>query len=407
MMFSINKHTLKIMGVKKNLRFLIKSFCYSIVQLIYLFLYPLCRVMNIKVFSVQYGEIGHLAGELDCYVKEGILGLRPQYFSILLIPHKNVANRHLLNYWKKYVCIIDSPFIFPFVAEQIKNNIHNYNVLKYFQVTGKSIAAVGIQNRYYGRPPLLSLTDFDRKRGWEALQKLGAPKDAWFVCVHCREARDTNEIQKELSLRNVDINNYFLAMEEVVNRGGWVVRMGDTVMKPIPAMKNIIDYAHLDIKSDWMDVFLCASCRFFLGSRSGLSMLASVFGVPSVIVNVVPFSAILGYGPNDISTPKFIWSEKKKCYFSFKEILSSHISNFLFRSQFLANAIQAIENSPEDIKEVTVEMLNRLEGKLKYSEEDECLQAQFKSLMNPTHYSYGAMSRAGKDFLRKYKHLLE
>jgi hypothetical protein len=52
-------------------------------------------------------------------------------------------------------------------------------------------------------------------------------------------------------------------------------------------------------------------------------------------------------------------------------------------------------------------MLDKTEGKIRYSAEDELLQARFKSLMQPDHYSYGAMSRIGRDFLRKYSELLE
>jgi len=54
-----------------------------------------------------------------------------------------------------------------------------------------------------------------------------------------------------------------------------------------------------------------------------------------------------------------------------------------------------------------LEMLERLEGRTNYSQEDEELQRRFKVLMRPGHYSYGGISRIGRDFLRKYAHLLE
>lgn len=53
-----------------------------------------------------------------------------------------------------------------------------------------------------------------------------------------------------------------------------------------------------------------------------------------------------------------------------------------------------------------MEMLDRTENRLFYTLEDERLQERFKSLMNPSHYSYGAISRVGRDFLRKYSFLL-
>jgi len=259
---------------------------------------------------------------------------------------------------------------------------------------------------YHGRPPVLSLSDFDRERGWAALRKLGVPEKAWFVCVHCRENGYPFQKDKYL-LRDNDVNNYFLAMREIVDRGGWVIRVGDPTMKPIPKMKNVIDYAHLNIKSDWMDVFLCASCRFFVGCSSGLRHLAGVFGVPVVSVNTTaPFSQNLIYGPGGLGIPKFIWFVKEKRYLNFKEILSSPIGNFYEDNSFAANGLQLVENSAEDIKEAVSEMLDRVEGKIEYSEEDERLQLRLRSLMGLTHYAHGAVSRVGNNFLKKYEYLL-
>lgn len=386
--------------------FIRKALYFIIGQLLGFLLYPVCAILNIKFLPVCISNIGHLAGELDCYIKEGLLGLRPKYNSIVLATPKKVANRYLLKYWKKYVYVIENPILCFLLKPLLRSKLLRYNLEKYFCGDYLKVVSPEIQKRYYGRPPVLFLTDFDRARGWEALRKLGLPANSWFVCVHCREGGNLSYKEGQ-SLRDVDVNNYFHAIEEITRRGGWVLRMGDVSMKPIPSMKNVIDYAHLEIKSDWMDVFLCASCKFFLGSNSGLAALASVFGVRCVATNISgPVSAVLSYGPEDISIPKFIWFEKEKRYLNFKEILSSPIGNFREDSLFKSYGIKTIENSPEDIKEVTIEMLDKLDGKLVYTHEDQVLQERFKLLMNPIHFSYGAMSRVGRDFLRKYKHLL-
>lgn len=81
---NIWKYALNVIKTEGIVCFLKKVAIFIIGQVV-IILYPLCRIMNIKEFSVQYGAIGHLASELDCYVKEGILGLRPSYFSIILV----------------------------------------------------------------------------------------------------------------------------------------------------------------------------------------------------------------------------------------------------------------------------------------------------------------------------------
>ena len=178
-------------------------------------------------------------------------------------------------------------------------------------------------------------------------------------------------------------------------------------MKPIPQSDHIVDYAHLGIKTDWMDVFLCASCKFFLGSSSGLFVLGNIFGAPAGVVNISPMTAVLPYGPNEIGIPKLIWSLKEERYLSFKEVFSSPIADYSFDSSYAEAGVRPVENSSEDIKDVAMEMLDKIEGKMRYTDEDERLQKSFKLLITPDHSeSYGAISRVGRDFLRKHKDLL-
>ncbi|MEG3842547.1 hypothetical protein, partial [Microcoleus sp. herbarium14] len=63
-----------------------------------------------------------------------------------------------------------------------------------------------------------------------------------------------------------------------------------------------------------------------------------------------------------------------------------------------------VDNTPEEINDLVLEMLDRLEGRVQYTEKDEVLQQQFNSL--PTPYgSYPANSRIGRSFLQKYGNL--
>ena len=417
----------KIKG--KGIFYCVRRACYEIFSLlIVIFSYPFCRVMNVKFVPVYVRGIGHLCIEPDCYIKEVILGLRPKYNSIILAPPNKVANAHLLNYWKQHIKIITSPLLCFFLEPLSRNRLTRDDTFGY-AFSYKSYAPK-IQKKYFGRPPLLSLTEFDYKRGWACLQDLGMPEDAWFVCVHCREGGyldNVNQTNSGLGIhsgklrpwednykananqtnRNADINNYLLAMEAIVERGGWVIRMGDQTMKPIPKSDHIVDYAHLDIKTDWMDVFLSSSCKFFLGSSSGLFLLADIFGVPSGVVNLSAMATVLPYGTNDIGIPKLIWSLEEERYLSFKEVFSSPIGSFRSDSSYTKAMVWPEENSPEDIKDVAMEMLEKVEGRVLYTDEDERLQKSFKSLLTPDHgASYGAISRVGRDFLRKHKDLL-
>jgi len=279
-----------------------------------------------------------------------------------------------------------------------------YDVTDYVQIVNGTATAPAIYKKWGDRPPLWNLAHDDRRRGWECLQSLGIPADAWFVCVHCRE-RGYLQLNMH-DYRDVNVENYILAMQAIVERGGWCIRMGDPTMTRLTRMEAVIDYCHSDVRSDWMDVFLCASCVFFLGSSSGLSSLSNIFGVPVASANAAPFSMVLHFRPGDIALPKLYWSEMSHRFITFEEVLGSPAGDFRHTDLFRQAGVSLIENSPEDVRDLALEMLDRIEGRVVYSEEDEVLQERFVSLMKPGHYTYGSAARIGRDFLQKYRELM-
>lgn len=354
---------------------------------------------------IHYTAIGHLAVEPDCYVKEGALGLRPNYLAVMLAPAHKVANRHLLDYWRQYIRVITSPVLCALLYPLARAKILQYDVARYVMNIHETALYFEINAKCADKPPTLILRESDRKRGWDCLRKLGVPEGAWFVCVHCREPGFRPHADHRHHHRNSDIETYRLAMEAIIERGGWCIRMGSSRTKPLRPMKNVIDYAHSSVRSDWMDVFLSASCKFFLGSCSGLHNVPPLFGVPCALVNLVPMS-LLPPRHIDIGIPKLIWSRGEGRYLTFPEILSSPIGDFQISDLYVDAGVEVVDNAPEDIRDLVLEMLNVMEGTVTYTAEDESLQERFKSLLQPGHYSYGASSRLGQSFLRKYKNLL-
>jgi putative glycosyltransferase (TIGR04372 family) len=133
--------------------------------------------------------------------------------------------------------------------------------------------------------------------------------------------------------------------------------------------------------------------------------VASVFGVPSAVANQAPLGVVFPFGASDIGIPKLLWSQRAGRYLTFAEILDGPLGIARFQRNYDEVGIVAVENMPEDIRDLALEMLERVEGRLTYSADDERLQTRFKSLFHDGHYSFGASSRAGRDFLRKYEGL--
>jgi putative glycosyltransferase (TIGR04372 family) len=344
--------------------------------------------------------IGHMA-LLDIYVKMGILGWRPPYRPIVL--DAKPANRCYLDYWRRYLPdLITDPeavkLLTP-LAIRLEDHMHMITFADskkmYF-----TAAAAAVQEKWEaeGRSPLLTLTESDHERGRGCLKRLGVPPDAWFVSLHVRDTGSGNA-------RDSDINTYRMAIESIVAWGGWVIRMGEPSMPPLPPMPQVIDYAHSGARSDWMDVFLWARCRFFIGTRSGPAHVPPTFGIPCVLTNSFPMAMPFPY--QSIGIYKLYQREKEKRLLSFGEACASGVGLSESSNYIASLGIRLVDNTPEEINDVVLEMLERLEGTLEYSTEDEQLQERFKRLKPNFTNRFGISAcRVGRAFLRKYAHLL-
>lgn len=350
-------------------------------------------------------RIGHLAAELDWYLKKVELGDFPRYRAVLLLSRDRAANPALLDLWARHLVLVEHPVLrwllrpltfFPSITLDL----------------GQSVAMVqgstdypSVLERWGGRAPLVSLSQEMERSGMAALEDLGLPKDAWYVAVHAREGGYSPKDEYIHGHRNSAIDAVVLAAEEIARRGGWCIRMGDASMSPMPPTPNVIDYATSRFKSDWMDVFLCANTRFFLGNTSGLCLVSALFQVPSVLVNMIPIGACFGMGPDDISIPKTILDENGT-RLSFAEIMGSEIADYRMHELYEQRGLSVVENTPEEVRDVTIEMLDRLDGKWVETPEDRILQQRFRALMQPHHYCYQTRSKLGAMYLRQNQEAL-
>lgn len=376
--------------------------------LLWLLLLPLTLVGHIKGFrklDIRVEHIGHLAAEPDTFLKETALGLMPRKRCFILAPKTKVSNHHLLGYWRQYFIIVTSPWQCWLLDLAAKHYFMKLDVSRYVSSYFGTQDIYPINSLWGQRPPFLKLSAEDEDWGAKRFKELGIPKDAWFVAIHVREGGFLPANELIQSHRNASVKNAIPALREIVGRGGICVRMGDKTMAPLPEMEGVIDYAHHPLKSDRLDVVLCAKARFFLGCTSGLALLSSIFGVPVAYANMIPVET-LGTRYCDISIPKLVWSKNQQRYLRFREMFASGISGFFFSHQYEKAGLIAEENSPDDILDLIKEMLDRLDHIFKEEPEDSELHADYMKLFKEGHYSYRACSRVGISFLRRHKSLI-
>lgn len=193
----------------------------------------------------------------------------------------------------------------------------------------------------------LSLPPSHEEQGQDIRVRMGIPLGDWFVCLHVREGGLYND-HKEAYFRNADIRNYFKAINEIRNRGGWVVRLGDNTMTKLPDMERVIDYAHSKYKCDLMDIYLIKECSLYIGSQSGIWDVAALFQKPLLMPNMCEWCFTYPQRPGDRGILKHVWSKSRKRFLSIQEMLT--LSD---RCQYIIDALDDDfvfhENSEDEI----------------------------------------------------------
>ena len=354
--------------------------------------------------------VGEMAAKLDLYVKSRTLGLIDDARAFLCTAAPHNANGDFADYWRKYVEVVTDPG----ESLRLSNHYHKSWVLTDYvrlpdgRALQRDAAYRVVQNLWeqQGRAPLLTLKDEHREKGEAFLNDLGMPKGSWFVTMHVRSTGYylEDEMTSPNFHRNSDIVTYLPAIEEIVKRGGWVVRIGDTSMPPLPKMAQVIDYAHLDHTFGWLDVFFIAACRFFIGTSSGPVTMAENFGTRILGTNWCAGGAWLACR-GDIFMHKLLRRKADGRLMTLAEMMKPPFFTAIEPLLYRKEGLEVVDNSPEDIRDGVIEMLDTLEGKHGYSDEEETLQRAFKAKADP--YKLGLNSRAATGFLRRHPELLD
>lgn len=360
------------------------------------------RLGGFRSLNISYPHrIGHLVLEADSFLRDRMVSGPPPRRHLLLEPDGGFANLVVAEYLSRYFIVVRRSrwsrlLKLAFEREGLIEDTAPHAVAMY-----QTARCFAVYERWGARPPLFELTRSDVAHRAAALKNLGVPDDAWFVCVHARGGGYSPSDEFAHSYRNVPIEDYGPAMDRIVERGGWCIRMGDPTMEPMPTKRNCVDYALSPVRSARLDVVLSASCRFFLSCSSGLYNVAAMFGRPSALANTAPLAASYSQGVADLAIPQRMRDAQGRLM-SFDEVFASGIAQMRLTSEFTARYLRPTNVTPGEIADLVGEMLDRLDGRAEYTAEDEERQARFRSYFRDGHYAFGAGSRIGRDFLRAH-----
>ncbi len=217
-----------------------------------------------------------------------------------------------------------------------------------------------IHNLYERFPAHLKFTEDEIAFGYRAAKRLGIPYGAKWVCLIVRDSGYLPKFTYH-SFRDSSIDSYMFAVGALVARGYYVVRMGVDVKETVGNLGDkFIDYATSGQRTEFMDIYLGAHCEFCLSNGCGFDSIPTIFRRPICYVNMVPLEYLATYVNPSLAIWKHHYKDGK-CMTP-AEIYESGMGQALASGNFESAGVTLVDNSPEEIADVAMEMANLIEG---------------------------------------------
>ena len=126
-----------------------------------------------------------------------------------------------------------------------------------------------------------------------------------------------------------------------------------------------------------MDIYLCSKLHFAISSANGLDAIPIIFKKPIVEIAVAPIDLIRTYSSRIKILFKTYFSKTLQRKLTLKEIYNFGLQNL--QGNDLADEIEFIHPTSEEITSAALEMHEELQNDVKYSDEEKILINNFKN----------------------------
>jgi len=313
---------------------------------------------SFRVLNTEWsGPMGNLA-LIDQYLKLHRLGLIDGQ-PLMLGNSWDVANPFLYRLWSKIIPTAHATgallaalehYLWP-ISEQVEVRTTRVGILDLY----RWLEIADVEWARQQRSPLIEVDPEIVERGDRVLRKWGLSDGDWFAAVH---VRDSGTPARDVA--NADIDTYLDAFRTIVNNGGWVIRMGVPASKLLARAKGIVDYSQATTRAGWMDLFLWARCRFFIGTASGPLSVPSIFGRPTLTTNSPALGLAFSFNKG-LEVPKLLVSAgHEKRLMTLRKSLG-HRAAWTASTRVLGGDVELTDCTSRHIDLATRDMLERRE----------------------------------------------
>ncbi len=341
-------------------------------------------------------RIGHFAANTELYLCERDAGINlpAQPHIDIFFLEQQICNEQLAKMWKRVLRIYSARWLVP--------SLQRANRL----VPGGAAHEIGentqsdrdVHNLLDRFPPHIQFTGQEKEWGETGLRAMGVPAGSQFVCLIVRDSAYLEAHQhKDWSYHNYrdsQVQNYLLAAESLVKRGYYVIRMGAKVNDPfISRSTKVIDYATNGMRTDFLDIYLGASCSFCISNSTGFDAIPTIFRRPVAFVNVVPIGYLQSYRRKTVAIFKHHWMKNLRRNLTLSEIITQGLGHKLSTLYFQEKGVELLENTPTEINETVMELDDMINNRSNPSPDDKLMQLKFSE----TYCNLVGKERLGKD----------
>jgi len=350
-------------ALKRIVKGLLFAFSF-VVLLVMKMLQPFIRF---QLCVIGFHRYGHLALEPEIFLAEREIIKSTNASSKRVIsvwslgPVAKQSNRYLASKWKQELLVFPSWFV---------SSLHSVgSVFPVLKLNEPKLSITGSMNGLDKTASHVSFTANEIEEGKKGLVKIGVNPDKPYVCLIVRDGghyKSKGEIESAgYEVLNFDINNFSGVAEALLESGFQVIRMGSGSERPFTSKpEGVIDYALSENRSEFLDVFIAATCEFAVSTQTGPDAVCMLFRRPVLYVDVTSYSQFF-FG-SKLATWSPARLQKNGKILNLSEIVNSEIAWFKDPNLFSKNGISQQKSSRSELKELVlsyIRMRGREDGK--------------------------------------------
>ena len=324
-------------------------------------------VVKVELCIVAFHRFGHLALEPEIFLGEleiraaqrdgGRFPITVQWWS--LGPKKLQANRYLANKWKQVIRVLPSWWI---------DALHSVGTkISVLRLAEPHMSIRGSLNSLDRTDAQLELTDTEIAEGMSQLRAIGIDPDKPYACLVVRDGGYYASLgEKEsdgYSFLNFDISTFEQAALSLVQRGYQVVRMGAGSAATFGAgHPSVIDYANSNLRSEFLDIYIAATCSFAVSTQTGPDAVCLAFRRPVCYIDVTRYSQFFFGTKLAWWNPAELWQGDSRL--TLRDILRGPIFWIKDPNDFIREGIRQVRSSAERIDHLVMSFVNSFENDL-------------------------------------------